>query len=137
GAPRGAHRRQPRAPAPYLDDDDLDHRRHAADRVRKGGRSRLARLDGGHDHRRPDALPAADAADHAGRLLLLRRPAGVEAFAFVRRAAPPGKGHRRPGNPGRDPGVSTAIRNYDDVCWWGVDASAGSLLACWETAACD
>ena len=51
---------------------------HAADRVRPRRRRRLARLDGGDHHRRPGAVPAADAADHAGRLLVLRRPARVE-----------------------------------------------------------
>ena len=41
----------------------------------RGGRRRLARVDGGHDHRRPGALPAADAARHAGRLFVFRRSA--------------------------------------------------------------
>ena len=70
---------QPRAPAADPDDDDRDRRRHAADRVRPRRRLGLARVDGGHDHRRPDPLPAAHAADHAGRLLVLRRPARVAA----------------------------------------------------------
>ncbi len=42
----------------------------------------LARVDGGHDHRRPDPLPAADAAHHAGRVFLLRRPERVAAERF-------------------------------------------------------
>ena len=52
---------------------------HAADRLRPRRRIRLARVDGRHDHRRADSLPAADAAHHAGRLFLLRRPARVAA----------------------------------------------------------
>ena len=71
-------RRQPRPAAADPDDDDRDHRRHDSDCVRPRRRRRLARVDGGHDHRRPGALPAADAAGHAGRLLVLRRPARVE-----------------------------------------------------------
>ena len=43
-----------------------------------GRRRRFARVDGDHDSRRSGALPAADAARHAGRVLLLRRPEGVE-----------------------------------------------------------
>ena len=49
--------------------------------LRPRRRRRLARVDGGHHHRRPDSLPAADAADHAGRLLVLRRHARAEARA--------------------------------------------------------
>ena len=48
----------------------------------RGAGAGLARVDGGHDHRRPGALPAADAARHAGRLFLLRRPARVAAERF-------------------------------------------------------
>ena len=40
----------------------VDRRGHDADRVRPRRRRRLARVDGRHDHRRPGALPAADAA---------------------------------------------------------------------------
>ena len=52
-------------------------------------RRRLARVDGGDDSRRPGALPAADAAGHAGRLLLLRRPARMEPGGLVQAPVPP------------------------------------------------
>ena len=73
---------QPRPAAADSDDDDRDRRRDAADRLRPRRRIGLARLDGGHDHRRADSLPAADAAHHAGRLFLFRRPESVAAERF-------------------------------------------------------
>ena len=75
----GHHPGEPRAAAADPDDDHRDRRRHAADRVRPRRRVRVASLDGRHDHRRPAALPAPDAAGHADRLLVLRRPARREA----------------------------------------------------------
>ena len=47
--------------------------RHAAARARHRPGRRGAARDRGRRHRRPDALPAADAAGHAGGLLALRR----------------------------------------------------------------
>ena len=79
GPPPGAHPGQPRPAAADPDDDHRHRRRHAADRLRPRRRIGIARVDGGHDHRRPGAVPAADAADHAGRLFVLRRPARGEA----------------------------------------------------------
>ena len=73
----------------------------------RGAGAGLARVDGGHDHRRPGALPAADAAGHAGRLLLLRRPESVAAERSadpVPQVDPAGRiqpRHRRAGK-GRD-----------------------------------
>ena len=65
----------------------------------RGRRVGIARLDGRDDHRRPDAVPAADAADHTGDLLVLRRVAGVEA---ERPAEPPPDPEAGPGRRGRD-----------------------------------
>ena len=89
-AARGAHPGQPRAPAPDSDDDDRHHRGHAADRVRQGRRRRLARLDGGHHPGRPDPLPGTDASGHAGRVLVFRRPEGMEPEGSAQAARPAG-----------------------------------------------
>ena len=79
----GDHPGQPRPAAADSDDDDLDRRRDAADRLRPRRRIGLARVDGGHDHRRADSVPAADAAHHAGRLFVFRRPERVAAERFA------------------------------------------------------
>ena len=57
------------------DPDDHGHagRRHDPDRARQRPRVGQPRRDGQGDHRRPDALPAAHAADDAGRVLAVRR----------------------------------------------------------------
>ena len=54
------------------DDHDCDRRRHAADRFRERRGIRIPRIHGGHDHRRPGALPSADAAGDSGHLFALR-----------------------------------------------------------------
>ena len=44
----------------------------------RGAGAGIARVDGRHDHRGPGALPAADVAGDPGRLLVFRRPEGLE-----------------------------------------------------------
>ena len=66
---------QPRPAAPDPDDDAVDHRRHAADRVRPRRGRGVAGVDGGDDSRRPDAVSAPHAARHTGGVLVLRRHA--------------------------------------------------------------
>ncbi|MBI2150806.1 MAG: efflux RND transporter permease subunit, partial [Acidobacteria bacterium] len=72
GAARSAGRRQSRPAASDLDDDPVDHRRHASDRVWTGRRRRIPRINGRDHHRRPDFVLAAHPARYTGRLLLLR-----------------------------------------------------------------
>ena len=48
---------------------------HAADRLRPRRGRGVARVDGGHDHRRPDPVSAPDAARHTGCILVFRRHA--------------------------------------------------------------
>ena len=82
GPPHGDRPGQPRAAAADSDDDDCDRRRDAADRLRPRRGIGLARVDGRHDHRRADSVPPADAAHHAGRVFLFRRPESVAAERF-------------------------------------------------------
>ena len=71
--------------------------------LRQGRRRRVARVDGGDDHRRPGALPAAHAARHAGRLLVLRRPARVESRGGAQALDRPGRQETtRPGRTVRE-----------------------------------
>ena len=74
--------------------------------LRQGRRRRLARVDGGHDHRRPGAVPAADAARHAGRLLVLRRPARME----------PDGGAQAPARPGPEQARDAQTRSSETRC---------------------
>ena len=95
-----AHPGEPRASAAHPDDDHRDCRRHAAHRLRPRRRVGVAGVDGGHDHRRPDAVPAAHAAGDAGRLLVLRRHARAGGRATcsrccVRRRRPRAPRHTR------------------------------------------
>ena len=74
--------------------------------LRQGRRRRVAGVDGGHDSRRPDALPAADAAGHAGRLLVLRRFARVESGGGAQALDRPGR--QETTRPGRTVGELSA-----------------------------
>jgi HAE1 family hydrophobic/amphiphilic exporter-1 len=77
----GADGGQPRPAAADPDDDDRDHRRDDSHRARSRRRCGARAAMAGHHRRRSGPVPAVDPPGDAGRLFVLRRPAGVASVA--------------------------------------------------------
>jgi hypothetical protein len=84
-AARGDRRRQPRAAAAHPDDDPSRSSRACCRSPSAAAPARVARVDGGHDSRRPGAVPAPDAARHAVVYSYFDDLREIDWFAFARR----------------------------------------------------